>query len=156
MGEMRKSRFTDGAWLCLKCWAKEAPADRVCASCETGVDTVSAWCKSKRIEGAPWLCKPCYNREVRTFRFFPPFHANANARRSPLRFVSDSPRAVRVSRSSQYTEIITAAGTTCVVCKLSKASGWCNSPDVPGGKVCMKCAMRESRKNNPTSKKQKE
>jgi hypothetical protein len=25
---------------------------------------------------------------------------------------------------------------------------------VPGGKVCMKCAMRESRKNNPTSKKQ--
>ena len=136
---MRKSKFTDGAWFCLKCWNKEAPADRVCASCETGVDAVSSWRKSKRIEGAPWLCKACYNHEVRASRFFPPFHANANARRSPPRFVSDSPRAVRVSRSSQRNEIITAAGTTCVVCGSSKASSWHNSPDVPGGKVCMKC-----------------
>jgi len=154
---MRKSKFTDGAWFCKKCWDKEAPADRVCASasCETGVDAVLSWCKSKRIEGAPWLCNVCYKREVRASRFFPPFHANANARRSPPRFVSDSPRAVHVSRSTQRTEILTAAGTTCVVCKLSKASGWSNSPNVPGGKVCMKCVMRESRQNNPTSKKQK-
>ena len=136
---MRKSRFTDGAWLCGKCSSKEAPADRACASCKAGVDAVSAWRKSKRIEGAPWLCKPCYNHEVRTPRFFPPSHANANARRSPPRFVSDSPRAVRVSRSSQHTEITTAAGATCVVCGSSKTSGWCNSPDVPGGKVCKKC-----------------
>jgi len=152
---MRKSRFTDGAWLCLKCWKKEAPADRVCASCEAGVDTVLCWCKSKRMEGAPWLCKGCSCREVRTSRFFPPFHANANARRSPPRFVSDSPRAVRVSRSSQRNEILTAAGTTCVVCKSREASAWCNSPNVPGGKVCAKCAMRELRQNNPTGKKQK-
>jgi hypothetical protein len=68
---MRKSRSTDGAWLCKKCWKKEAPADRVCASCEAGVDAVKAWHKSKRIEGTPWLCKPCYNREVRASRFFP-------------------------------------------------------------------------------------
>jgi hypothetical protein len=136
---MLKSRFTAGAYLCAKCWGKEAPADRVCASCPAGVDTVSAWRKSKRIEGAPWLCKACYKREVRASRFFPPFHANANARRSPPRFVSDSPRAVRVSRSSQHTEILTAAGTTCVECQSSKASGWCNSPDWPGEKMCMKC-----------------
>jgi hypothetical protein len=152
---MRKSRFTAGAWLCKKCWGKDAPADRVCALCKKGVGAVLSWHKSKRIEGAPWLCKPCYNREVRTFRFFPPFHANANARRSPPRFGFGSPRAVRVSRSSQRTEIITAAGTTCVVCKSSKASGWCNSPDVPGGKVCMKCAMRAFNQKNLTSKKQK-
>ena len=69
--EMRASRFTDGAWLCAKCYGKEAPADRVCASCPAGVDTVLAWCKSKRIEGAPWLCKACYSIEVRTPRFFP-------------------------------------------------------------------------------------
>ena len=68
---MRKSRFKDGAWLCKKCWNKEAPADRVCASCPAGVDAVLSWHKSKRIEGAPWLCKPCYEREVRTPRFFP-------------------------------------------------------------------------------------
>jgi hypothetical protein len=55
----------------LKCWKKEAPADRVCASCPAGVDAVSAWCKSKRIEGAPWLCMGCYKREVRTPRSFP-------------------------------------------------------------------------------------
>ena len=152
---MLKSRFTDGAWLCKKCWDKEAPADRVCASCEAGVDAVLAWRKSKRIEGASWLCKPCYDREVRTFRFFPPFHANANARRSPPRFGFGSPRDVRISRSSQHTEIITAAGTTCVVCGSSKASAWRNSPDVPGGKVCAKCSMRELRQNNPASKKQK-
>jgi len=148
---MRKSRFTAGAWLCKKCWKKDAPADRACALCKKGVDTVLSWHKSKRIEGAPWLCKPCYNREVRTFRFFPPFHANANARRSPPRFVSDSPRAVRVSRSSQRTEIITAAGTTCVVCGSSKTGTWCNSPNVPGGQVCMKCYHQDNR----TSKKQK-
>jgi hypothetical protein len=136
---MRKSRFMDGAWFCMKCWRKEAPADRVCASCEAGVDTVLSWCKSKRIEGAPWLCKACYNHEVRASRFFPPFHANANARRSPPRFVSDSPRAVRVSRSSQRNEIITAAGTTCVVCGSSETSAWGNSPNVPGGKMCKKC-----------------
>jgi len=68
---MYKSRFTDGAWLCKKCWGKEAPADRVCASCNKGVDTVLSWCKSKRIEGAPWLCNPCYFNEVRASRFFP-------------------------------------------------------------------------------------
>ena len=68
---MLKSRFTAGAYLCAKCWAKEAPADRVCASCETGVDAVLSWCKSKRIEGAPWLCNVCYKHEVRTPRFFP-------------------------------------------------------------------------------------
>lgn len=152
---MLKSKFTDGAWLCLKCWKKEAPADRVCASCPAGVDTVSAWYKSKRIEGAPWLCKPCYNREVRASRFFPPFHANANARRSPPRFVSDSPRAVRVSRSSQRNEILTAAGTTCSKCGSSKTSAWCNSPNVPGGKVCMKCYNDNLRQDNRTSKKQK-
>ena len=95
---MLKSRFTDGAWLCKKCWSKEAPADRVCALCKKGVGAVLSWYKSKRIEGAPWLCKPCYNREVRTFRFFPPFHANANARRSPPRFSFGSQRAVRVFR----------------------------------------------------------
>ena len=142
---MLKSRFTAGAYLCAKCWGKEAPADRVCASCEAGVDTVSAWRKSKRIEGAPWLCKACYKREVRASRFFPPFHANANARRSPPRFVSDSPRAVRVSRSSQRTEITTAAGTTCVVSRSCKASSWKNSTDVPGGKVCMKCWLQDFR-----------
>ena len=61
---MCASRFTDGAWLCNKCWAKEAPDDRVCASCEKGVDTVNSWHKSKLIEGAPWLCNPCYIREA--------------------------------------------------------------------------------------------
>ena len=148
---MRKSRSTDGAWLCKKCWDKEAPADRVCASCEAGVDAVKAWHKSKRIEGAPWLCNACYIREVRTSRFFPPFHANADARRSPPRLVSGSPRAVRVSRSPQHTEIITAAGTTCVKCGSSKASSWHNSPDVPGGKVCQKCLDQ----HRPTRKKKK-
>ena len=69
--QMRASRFTDGAWLCMKCWLKEAPADRVCASCEKGVDTVKSWQPSKRIEGAPWLCGPCYKREVRTSLSFP-------------------------------------------------------------------------------------
>ena len=68
---MLKSRFTDGAWLCNKCWHKEAPADRVCASCEKGVDTVSSWQPSKLIEGAPWLCYACYSREVRTSLSFP-------------------------------------------------------------------------------------
>ena len=68
---MLKSRFTDGAWLCGKCWGKEAPVDRVCASCEAGVDAVSSWSKSKRIEGAPWICKACHKKEVRTFPFFP-------------------------------------------------------------------------------------
>ena len=62
--EMRASRFTDGAWLCMKCWHKEAPADRVCALCEKGVDTVKRWYKSKLIEGAPWLCNACYKREA--------------------------------------------------------------------------------------------
>ena len=152
---MRKSRSTDGAWLCKKCWKKEAPADRVCASCEAGVDAVKAWHKSKRIEGAPWLCNACYLREVRTSRFFPPFHANADARRSPPRLVSGSPRAVRVSRSPQRTEIITAAGTTCSKCGSCKASSWHNSPDVPGVKVCIACFLRESRQKNPTSKKKK-
>ena len=61
---MLKSKLTDGAWLCKKCWEKEAPADRVCASCEKGVDAVSSWRKSKRIEGAPWLCKSCFEREA--------------------------------------------------------------------------------------------
>ena len=68
---MRASRFTDGAWLCMKCWHKEAPADRVCALCEKGVDTVKSWQPSKRIEGAPWLCCACYMREVRTSLSFP-------------------------------------------------------------------------------------
>ena len=68
---MRASRFTDGAWLCMKCWLKEAPADRVCASCEKGVDTVKSWQPSKRIEGAPWLCNACFKREVRTSLSFP-------------------------------------------------------------------------------------
>jgi hypothetical protein len=95
---MRKSRFTDGAWFCKKCWDKEAPADRACASCEKGVDAVLSWHKSKRIEGAPWLCMSCYLHEVRASRFFPPFHANANARRSPPRFSFGSQRAVRVFR----------------------------------------------------------
>jgi hypothetical protein len=152
---MLKSRFTDGAWLCKKCWGKEAPADRVCALCPAGVDAVLSWRKSKRIESAPWLCMACYLREVRTFRFFPPFHANANARRSPPRFVSDSPRAVRVSRSSQRNEILTAAETTCSKCGSSKTSYWCNSPNVPGGKVCMKCYNDNLRQDNRTSKKQK-
>ena len=148
---MLKSKFTDGAWLCKKCWKKEAPADRVCASCEAGVDTVLSWCKSKRIEGAPWLCNACYLREVRASRFFPPFHANANARRSPPRFSFGSQRAVRVSRSSQRNEILTAAGTTCSKCGSSKTSAWYNSPDVPGVKVCVKCYHQDNR----TSKKQK-
>jgi len=76
---------------------------------------VLSWRKSKRIEGAPWLCKPCYNRE--------------------------------------RTEILTAAGTTCVECGSSKASGWFDSPDVPGGKVCAKCSKHEWRQDNRTSKK---
>ena len=149
---MRKSRSTDGAWLCKKCWDKEAPADRVCASCEKGVDAVSAWCKSKRIEGAPWLCNACYKREVRTSRFFPPFHANADARRSPPRFVFGSPRAVRVSRSSQRNEIITAAGTKCVECGSCKTGSWHNSPDVPGGKMCMKCWHEDNRSSKKKKK----
>ena len=149
---MLRSKFTVGAWLCQKCWNKEAPADRVCALCPAGVDTVLSWRKSKRIEGAPWLCNPCYLREVRASRFFPPFHANANARRSPPRFSFGSQRAVRVSRSSQRNEIITAAGTTCVVCWSREASAWRNSPNVPGGKVCMKCCYHQ---DNRTSKKQK-
>ena len=62
--DMRASRFTDGAWLCWKCWAKEAPADRVCASCEKGVDTVKLWLKSKLIEGEPWLCSKCWHKEA--------------------------------------------------------------------------------------------
>ena len=71
---MLKSRVTVGAWLCKKCWDKEAPADRVCASCDAGVDAVSGtsqWHKSKRIEGEPWLCNACYWREVRTSLSFP-------------------------------------------------------------------------------------
>ena len=68
---MLKSRFTDGAWLCKKCWDKEAPADRVCASCEKGVDTVKSWQPSKLIEGAPWLCSACFKGEVRTSLSFP-------------------------------------------------------------------------------------
>ena len=62
--QMRASRFTDGAWLCMKCWLKEAPADRVCASCEKGVDTVKLWLKSKLIEGEPWLCSKCWHKEA--------------------------------------------------------------------------------------------
>ena len=61
---MRASQLTDGAWLCMKCWHKEAPADRVCASCEKGVDTVKSWQPSKLIEGAPWLCSVCAKREA--------------------------------------------------------------------------------------------
>ena len=34
---------------------------------------------------------------------------------------------------------MTDAGTTCGKCGSSKASCWRNSPDVPGGKICMKC-----------------
>ena len=34
---------------------------------------------------------------------------------------------------------MTDAGTTCGKCGSSKASSWRNSPDVPGGKICMKC-----------------
>ena len=94
---MLKSRFTAGAYLCAKCWGKEAPADRVCASCPAGVDTVLAWCKSKRIEGAPWLCKACYSIEVRTPRFFPLLsreratrdvlgHGSSLAHRAPFAF----------------------------------------------------------------------
>jgi len=78
---------------------------------------VLSWCKSKRIEGAPWLCNPCYLNE--------------------------------------RTEIITAAGTTCSKCGSSKTSAWCNSPNVPGGKVCMKCYNDNLRQDNRTSKKQK-
>ena len=152
---MRKARYTEDAWLCGKCWKKEAPADRVCASCNAGVDAVSSWHTSKRIEGAPWLCGACHKREVRTPRFFQPFHANANARRSPPRFVSGSPRTVRVSRSPQRTEILTAAGTTCVECRTSKTSAWGNSPDVPGGKVCAACTRGKCRQDNPSSKKRK-
>ena len=120
-----------------------------------GVDAVLSWGKSKRIEGAPWLCNPCYCREVRTSRFFPPFHANANARRSPPRFVSDSPRAVRVSRSTQHTEILTAAGATCVKCGSSETCTWNNSPDVPGGKVCMKCYHQDNPDPRRSKKKKK-
>ena len=50
-----------------------------------------------------------------------------------------SPRAVLVSRSSQQTEILTDAGTTCGKCGSCKASRWYNSLDVPGGKICKKC-----------------
>ena len=148
---MRKSRSTDGAWLCKKCWDKEAPADRVCASCEAGVDKVKSWQTSKRIEGAPWLCGACYKREVRTPRFFTPFHANANARGSPPPFVSGSPRTVRVSRSPQHNEILTAEGARCGKCGSCKTSSWNNSPDVPGGKICRKCWHED----NYTSKKKK-
>ena len=55
------------------------------------------------------------------------------------------------SRSSQATEIQTAAGTTCGKCGSSKASSWRISPDVPGGKVCKKCWHQDK----STSKKQK-
>ena len=51
---------------------------------------------------------------------------------------------------------MTDAGTTCGKCGSSKASAWGNSPDVPGGKVCNACYLRESRQNNPTSKKKKQ
>jgi hypothetical protein len=79
-------------------------------------------------------------------------HANANARRSRPRFVSCSPRAVCVSRSSQRTEIFTAAGTTCVVCGSCETCTWNNSPDVPGGKVCMKCLDHERLQDKSTSR----
>ena len=48
---------------------------------------------------------------------------------------------------------MTDAGTTCGKCGSSKASAWGNSPDVPGGKVCNACYLREWR---PTSKKKKQ
>jgi len=68
----QKSKLIEGApWLCGACFKREAPADRVCASCEKGVDTVKSWQPSKRIEGAPWLCKSCSDREVRTSLSFP-------------------------------------------------------------------------------------
>jgi hypothetical protein len=47
---------------------------------------------------------------------------------------------------------LTDAGTTCGKCGSSKTSSWRNSPDVPGGKVCMKCwhehdrALRKKKK----------
>ena len=56
--------MTDGAWLCKNCWLKEAPADRVCASCKKGVDAVSRWMKSKRIEDGAWLCMKCWWKEA--------------------------------------------------------------------------------------------
>ena len=67
-----KSKLIEGApWLCNVCAKREAPADRVCASCEKGVDTVKSWQPSKRIEGAPWLCNACAKHEVRTSLSFP-------------------------------------------------------------------------------------
>ena len=40
---------------------------------------------------------------------------------------------------------MTDAGTTCGKCGSSKASSWRNSPDVPGGKICMKCWLEHDR-----------
>ena len=40
---------------------------------------------------------------------------------------------------------MTDAGTTCGKCGSSKASYWQNSPEVPGGKICMKCCLKDYR-----------
>lgn len=61
----------------------------------------------------------------------------------------DSPSDFLFPRSSQATDILTEAGTTCSKCGSSETSKWLNSPDVPEGKVCKKCwdqANSKSRK----------
>ena len=47
---------------------------------------------------------------------------------------------------------MTDAGTTCGKCRSSKASSWRNSPDVPGGKICMKCWLKDYRALNKQKK----
>jgi len=116
---------------------------------------VGTWHKSKRIEGAPWLCNACYWREVRTSRFFPllsrereraTFSATVRlwltARRSRFPFFAahrnldrggDDVRQVRVVQGQQLAQL----------------------PDVPGGKVCAACYKRDWRQDNRTSKKKK-
>jgi hypothetical protein len=40
-------------------------------------------------------------------------------------------------------ERLSKAGTTCDTCKATKTSQWYNSPDVPGGKVCLACYKKD-------------
>ena len=40
-------------------------------------------------------------------------------------------------------ERLSKAGTTCYTCKATKTSQWYNSPDVPGGKVCLACYKKD-------------
>ena len=40
-------------------------------------------------------------------------------------------------------ERLSKAGTTCGTCGTTETSQWYNSPDVPGGKVCLACYKKD-------------